>query len=406
MVPTPKPAPREERGIALVVALLVLLVISMLATVLMMSVNVNSKITSHGLREADALNTAQAGVAEAMSRLANLDDLPASLNGNPRAVVQIFNVLPGSVPALGTDSTGYATDQPVGSWLDYSTATRGPDVLTVQYLTDNTRTSIYKYDSGANPHVQKASGSPIFVITSTGRAGGDHRRIQAQVMQKPVQVLAKGAVVAHVGIEFSGNSDICGKNHRIDTPVGTRIAACDNYLAGSGDMPGAWSEGTITTGGSSQQAGNPPRIDHQTGFYTGPWDVFNMSQAEFYGWLGAPTSTEPDPPKGILYLDNNMVTQDQSGSFQYHGGDGEGLLYVDGDLTLNGIFNFKGLIYVEGDLKINGTLWILGGLVVKGITTVKIANGDCTVLYSEDAITQYVTKYGGQFINLAWRELP
>ena len=406
MVPTPSPATRNERGIALVVALLILLVISMLATVLMMSVKVNSKITSHGLREAAALNTAQAGVAEAMSRLSDPDDLPTGLNGNPRAVVQIFNALPGSVPALGTDSTGFATAQPAGSWLDYSTATRGPNVLTVQYKTDAARTAIYKYDSGSIPHIQTASGSSIYVITVTGRAGGDHKSIQAEVIQKPVQVLAKGAVVAQVGIEFSGNSDVCGKNHRVDTPVGTRIAACDNYLVGSGDMPGAWSEGTITPGGSSQQAGNPPITDHQTGFYTGPWDVFNMSQAEFYSWIGAPIGSEPAPPAGIYYLDNNTTTQDHSGNFAYHGGDGEGLLYVDGDLTINGNFNFKGLVYIEGDLKINGTCWILGGLVVKGITTVKIANGDCTVLYSEDAITQYVTKYGGTFINLSWRQLP
>ena len=80
------------------------------------------------------------------------------------------------------------------------------------------------------------------------------------------------------------------------------------------------------------------------------------------------------------------------------------MLYVDGDLAVNGNFNYRGLIYVEGDLKINGTTWILGGLIVKGKTEVKIANGSCTVLYSADAIAQNIAKYGGQFVTLSWRE--
>jgi hypothetical protein len=212
--------------------------------------------------------------------------------------------------------------------------------------------------------------------------------------------------VADVGINFSGNSDVCGHNHSMNTPVGTKgRPPCNAWELGYGDLPGAWSGGTITSGGSAVQNGNPPTIDGQTGFYSGPWDVFSMTQAEFFSWVGAPLGSEPAPPTGIYYLDNNGTTQDQSGNFAYHGGDGDGLLYIDGDMTLNGNFNFKGLVYIEGDLQINGVCWILGGLVVKGVTTIKIANGDCTVLYSEDAISQNISKYGGQFVNIAWREI-
>src|SRR5262249_33892482 len=149
-----------------------------------------------------------------------------------------------------------------------------------------------------------------------------------------------------------GNSDVCGHNHSANTPVGTRIPACNAYDVGFGDMPGGWSTDTITRQGSSQQVGNPARAEMQVGFYSGPWDAFNMSQAEFLSWMGAPRAVEPNPPKGLIYLDNNGITQDQSGGFAYHGGDGEGLLYVDGDLHINGNFTFKGLVYVEGNLDI------------------------------------------------------
>jgi hypothetical protein len=130
-----------------------------------------------------------------------------------------------------------------------------------------------------------------------------------------------------------------------------------------------------------------------------------MSQAEYWSWLGAPKSTEPNPPKGIVYLDNNSTTQDVSGNFALHGSTGEGLLYVDGDLTLNAGTIYRGLIYVEGNLKLNGHAWILGALVVRG-TTELVNNGNATVLYSEEAIQQQISKYAGEFVTLSWREMP
>ena len=80
------------------------------------------------------------------------------------------------------------------------------------------------------------------------------------------------------------------------------------------------------------------------------------------------------------------------------------MLYVDGNLAINGNFIYRGLIYIEGNLDINGTCWILGGIMVKGQTRIKIANGDCTVLYSSAAISQNIAKYGGRFVTLSWRE--
>jgi hypothetical protein len=131
-----------------------------------------------------------------------------------------------------------------------------------------------------------------------------------------------------------------------------------------------------------------------------------MSQAAFFSWMGAPQSIAPNPPRGIVYLDDNGTAQDQSGVFAYHGGNGEGFLYVDGDLTINGNFNFKGLIYIEGNLHINGTCWILGGMVVRGKTRIDIANGNCAVLYSSETITKKLSEYGGEYVTLAWREIP
>ena len=394
---------RNERGVALMMALLVLLVISLLSVTLLMSVNVETKVASLSLRQVQALNLAEAGVGEAIARIRN-GDIPS--NANPLQVAQIFNALPGNVPVLGTDSVALATSQPAGAWLAYTTARKTDSVLTVSYKTNAAKTQIYKYDPSKNPAVQTVSGFPIFVVTSTGRQGAAYGRVVAEVIQKPVNANVKGALAADKGINFSGNSEICGFNHNIATPAGTRgRPPCDGWELASGHLPGAWSSGMITSGGSSNQEGSPvANSPGQTGFYSGPWDAFSMGQAEFFSWVGAPRSSEPSNPQGIYYLDNNGTSQDASGDFKYNGGTGEGLLYVDGDLAINGNFIFRGMVYIEGDLKINGTCWILGGIIVKGRSQIKIANGSCTILYSGDTITQNIAKYGGQFVTLSWRE--
>src|SRR5262249_13813499 len=157
---------------------------------------------------------------------------------------------------------------------------------------------------------------------------------QTEVIQKPIISSVKAAFAADKGIDFSGNSEICGYNHMLNTPTGTRgRPPCDTWEKPTGNLPASWSSSTITSGGSSNQNGTPVNnSQNQAGFYAGPWEALGMGQADFYSWVGAPVTTEPASPKGIYYLDNNTVSQDASGSFKYNGGSGDGLLYVDGDL--------------------------------------------------------------------------
>jgi hypothetical protein len=232
------------------------------------------------------------------------------------------------------------------------------------------------------------------------------------VIQKPFYLNAKGALAAGNPITFIGSAVVCGYNHSADTPNDAGKNGRDvnpqchvPWETGGGDMVAAWSTGAVSNGGAAFQTGAAPVwAQSQTGFYTGPWDAFNMSQADFLGWIGAPVNGAPPNLNGIYYVDNNTIPGDQSKSIGIHGGDGEGLLYVDGDLTINAQFYYRGLIYVEGDLTMNGQAWVLGGVIVKGRSTVR-QNGGATILYSSDAITRALAKYGGQFVTLSWREL-
>ena len=396
----------DERGMALVLALLVLLILSVIGAALMANVTTESKITGYKLRDTQALTVAEAGVQEAILRIRNGDFLD---DQNPRNVTLIYDQVAGSIPVSGADTTSLPTLQPAGGYLGYSSAVKNPMVLSIQYKTRGN--TIVRYDETTTPKINTSTGSPIFVIRSTGRTGNAYRSLYTEVTRNRVNVTARSAVTANVDIQFSGNIKICGHNHVLQTPPGTQPNLCDaTYLVSPPHttcLPGAWSSKMIDTGvGSPTVQGEPVDMQqNQVGFYSGPWDALSMTQPEFWPWVGSALTAEPGVPQGIFYLDDDLVKQNKSGDFSYHGGDGEGFLYVDGDLRINGSFIYKGLIYVEGDLDINGDCWILGGLIVNGKATVKIANGSATVLYSSEAIAQSISKYGGNMRTIAWREL-
>ena len=136
------PSSRNERGVALVSALIVLFTLSLLALALMITINTETKLAGHSVRNDQALNVAEAGVGEVCNRI-NVGDI-ALPTANPRAVAQVFLVPVGSVPVPATtDTTAMATSQAAGSWLNYSSAGKGPDVLTCEFKTDAARTAIF-----------------------------------------------------------------------------------------------------------------------------------------------------------------------------------------------------------------------------------------------------------------------
>ena len=398
---------RDERGMALVIAMLVLLVITLLGIVLMASVAVNRRVAGSDVLARKALDFAEAGIAEATSRLRNGDaPMPTS---NPKAVSQIYLAASGSIPAVGTDTTAMGTSQPAGNWLTYSSATKNSNVLSIKFKTDPGRTVIYRYDTTKNPAIQTTSGAYIYEITSTGQAGSARRTVVADVIATPIVVNAKAALAAGFNVSFVGNAVVCGYNHSLATPVGTGSSGrgsapdCVPYETGIGDLPAAWSTGSISGGGASSTTGWPTATTpNQSGFYAGPWQMLGMTQSEFASWITPPT-TSPSSLNGITSIDNDAVMGNQSTSAAFHSVTGEGLLYVDGDCSMNAGFTYTGLVYIEGDLKLNGQAWILGGMVVRGKTTIKV-NGGATILYSSDAISQKLAQYGGSYTTIAWRE--
>lgn len=402
--------PRDpERGVALVMAIVVLLVISILAAMVMQNLSTERKISGHGLRSSRALSAADAGIAEVVSRLRSRD---ISLDETvPESVTQIFLTTVGLVPEVGADTTARATMQSSGAWLDYSSASRGPDVLTLAFRRDATTGAIVRYDDDQSPPLNTVCGLPVFRITSTGKVHGDRTRVQAEMIWKPYHLNFNAALTAGVDVELDGGLSICGYQHQAATTFGDgaigRLGdpSCAHHEVGMGDIPGVWSGGTVANSGA-QVAGIPSAvIESQPGFYDGPWEPLGITRAEFITMLGT-HGTTPASYDGVVWLDDNGTIADGSQTFSIASLAGDGFLYVDGDLDLTGVVAFRGLIYVEGDFSSSATGAVVGAVVVHGRVS-----GACTfsngpsIVFSHDAINEAIAKATKEIVTLSWREV-
>ena len=77
----------NERGMALVIALVVLIVLSIMSLAFIMSINTGKRNASYDAQAARALNVADAGIAEAMERI-RLGEVPNTMD--PKDVAQVF----------------------------------------------------------------------------------------------------------------------------------------------------------------------------------------------------------------------------------------------------------------------------------------------------------------------------
>lgn len=404
----PVPRQQDERGVALVMAIVVLLVVSILATMVMQNLSTERKISGHGLRSSRALSAAEAGIAEAVSRLRSgeiqLDE------ATPGSVAQIFLVEPGMVPAVGTDTTAYATLQPTGAWLEYSSASSRSDALTLAFRCDPSTGAVVRWDEAQSPPLNTLTGMPVYQITSTGRVNGDRTRVVAEVIRKPLHARLGAALTVGNTLVLQGGIAICGFLHSSALANGEGASgrlsspACTPQEVGRDDVPAVWVGRALTNNGATLAGLPSASEENQAGFFAGPWEVLGISSTEFRALLTAPEAQPPDF-NHVVWMDNDNSVGNASGTFTINNLEGEGLLYVDGDLTLTGSVASRGLLYVEGNLVTSSPGSLVGGVVVHGRTGGQTTLQDGpAILYSVDAIHEAVARATGEIVTLSWRE--
>jgi hypothetical protein len=368
-----------------------------------------------------ALHAAEAGLHEAMYRLAERPGSVANINGvdvdisigdqatppDPAWNTQIFLRSPTIAPVVNGSSTITGTFQSSAEYLEYADPNDATEALVIRHrLRDFDGDGVPEvafYDPSRIPQVNPATGWPIERVTVRGHAGQALRVIQADVVRFPINPNVTSALMANGGIDLRGNVTVCGHNHRIVTPPGTQLPNCSPaWDEVNGNLVGAMTTGgPVTTAGTTDLLGSPSPIntDPANQFQTLA-QALGVSDQELAEILANAdrTSLGAGPWDGIT-----VIAGDQA----INGGSGSGLLYVQGSLTIAGNFQWTGLVYVEGVLKNNGTTWILGGVMARGggfLTAVDFGAGSPTVLYSRAALVQTLMS-AMDYIVLSWKEI-
>ena len=410
---------RDERGNALVMAILLVFAASAIGAMVALMSATDLKISGNQERGTEAFFVAEAGMSEAIHRLslpyptnvviggstinASIADAPP-IDPDYRAYLALK--APGANPTFSGNTMTAGTLQNLsGDVLEYSRASGTDDVIMVEHKwndldADGTRDAgeIVLYDPARVPPENFATGNPIDIVTVTGRSGATEHRLEAEVTRLRLVAKTLGAMYTDKAITVSGNSHFCGFNHDMNMPAGTVQNACFAYHLGEGHLAGVTTTGdVITMKGSTDVDGSPASTDNNP---TNPWytlaEVLGLSNSETAEILAnADHNSIVTPLDGVTYIQGNATINSTTV--------GHGLLYVTGDVTINGGFKYWGLIYVEGDAKITGTPWIEGSIIVRQNADFNFSAGNCGVFYSQDAISQWVGS-AMPMVTLSWRD--
>ena len=356
---------RDERGMALAVAIFALVVIGALIAGAFFAGTQEQRVGENQRRVTTSFGVAEAGAQERV------------LSWNPQTMNKRKSFPEDSVVIANATAPGGT-----GSYGGYS------------------------YKLGPN----------IFLIDVTGRdersaagaiagGGGARQRIGMIARIAPVEFGIKASLTTQGGVSVQGNAEIDGA----DTPP-TGWVSCDPpgpSMAGVRDKGG-----TVSTGGSGEVNGVPPVMNDPT---LNDSSFTTFGGATYAQLTARATITLPggnyttDPVSAGAVCNTAVLTNwgdgmnplgacasyfpiiHLTGTTTLNNTQGQGILLVDGDLLIQGSYQFFGIVIIQGDLKTTGGgsteahFW--GGVMSKNANLdVQNLSGHATLNYSSCAI--------------------
>jgi hypothetical protein len=371
---------RNERGMALAIAIFALVVVGALVAGAFFAGTQESRTAENNRRLQKAFGVTEAGVNEVI----------ADWDPSIRNVGKLY---------------------PVDSQIIPDTAGRTP------YHTGAFAGNIYKLNGEL--YLVDISGRDSQSIKSTLKSASARQRMGGLLRIRTVNFGIQGALTTRGGVKLAGNAAVDGRDH---IPTEWGAANCDT----TGDTTKAGirtPDSTQVTGAAGHTYGNPA-IREDTSVKASTFKQFGDID---YATLAAMANiilpsgnykTNPSFAAGsckktdLLNWGDGMnrtsacgnyfpiihIT-DSTASTTLNGDQGQGILLVDGDLSIQGSYQFYGLVLIRGSLKTAGggsTDAHFWGAVMAANVDLELNSftGNATLNYSKCAITEALERTG------------
>lgn len=420
--------PDGERGSAMVISLLVLLVLTMVGTLFLATSKTETQISGHDMRSTQALYNAEAGYAEALARMSDMSDTTNYIGqaqdqwltdpGWGRYIVAASGNSSGDPNAAAEESDGLDND---GDGSVDEMSERYPEVLSKQIGTDaidydwvkvryklNAANQVilfgdHDHDTSTPPQMNLSVGFPVLLVTAHGAQGSAQRTVEVDAVKMPFQTVDTAIYSEDDDFKFNGTQFlVSGKDWNPDSPGDT--------LAGSSRVPGIVTTGDpnqISSSLNAQQQNNVEGSGTYPSVTSSPIDLDLQGIRDQYVPLAdyvLSAGTYSNQTWGGN-LDYHVVhcTGDMHTSGQCTGG---GVLIVDGDFDCSGQFLWYGLVLVMGDITFTGGgagIHIYGSVMVQGGVNQQTVGGNADVYYSSTALSRLSAL--SPYVVSSWHEL-
>jgi hypothetical protein len=340
---------RNERGIALVLAIVALVVIGALVAGTLFVSTAEQRTSFNGVAASKAFEAAEAGLQ------ATIANWSSSYNGT-------------AAGGIASTGSGNFTSTSGASYVD-----------TVIRLNNE-----------------------LFLIKAVGTQGGATQTLAALMKLATVNPNVSAAVTARGNVSVGGNAAIDGTN----TPPGTWLTC-----ASAPNMGGIRTSGTVSTNGHPSITGTPATIPNDgsvnDALFQGPFTQFKrMATLSLTGATGSGNyrtfssvapSTTGSPATCKRTDQNNWGEPHRSGSpYVSECVNYAPVVYINGNAKFNSQGRGQGVLLVEGDLSIAGGFEWVGLVIATG--EVRSGNGNATVtgaLMAQNADIGDVTSFSG-----------
>jgi Tfp pilus assembly protein PilX len=392
----------NEKGAVLIVGLLVILVLTILSMAAMMSTGTELRIASNDRSAKQAFYVAEAGLEDARSRL------QTSATASPIYDNQATN--PNWTAFIGTEARsqakGYENDNANYVRYDQLNSTNMDYVVTIRHKVDASNNILKLGDSNNDGILEEntTNGPNIFVITSEGHTstGGI----------KPVRIEAAPMPPATAPAALY--------TKRLTTIQGTSTSVQGLDHCGNSHVTGVVTKETVTENGHPTINGSPLRteehsttnidVQHMIDEFKGPprvTETYNVNSATYTGMHWGNPDPGADQQCASSCTDRHIVHFNTNNTYikLAGGSSGCGMLLVEGDLQVEGGFQWYGLILVTGSITFTGGGGknVTGAILSAGDAAIDMVGGDANIIYCSKAIKDQTEEM--PLVTLRWVEL-